>query len=227
MTTGFGLWLPDKMKTTCKQCNTIYDVKIEDIEAAAGQVVCSVCSTQFDAYQSTHFKKEDASNSPPIPVKRPTNPLYKYYALILLSVCVLLAQLIYFEKERLLHNKTSRYIAQAVCYILPCTVPVYKDLSKLKLISRKIHSHPVEKKALIVTAAVINKATQAQPFPKILISMEDIQGNTRVQRLFDPKEYLPNGISADQNMAPNIPLNINVAIKDPGQNIITFKIDFL
>ena len=227
MMTGFGLWLPDKMKTTCKQCNTIYDIKREDVEAAAGQVVCSVCSTQFDAYQSMHFKKEDASNSIPTPVKRPTNPLYKYYALILLSVCVLLAQLIYFEKERLLQNETSRYIAQAVCNILTCTVPIYKNLSKLKLISRKIHSHPVEKKALIVTATVINNATQAQPYPKILISMSDIQGTTRVQRLFAPQEYLPDGIFTNQSLPSNTPLNINVEIEDPGQGLISFTLDFL
>jgi predicted Zn finger-like uncharacterized protein len=215
------------MKTTCKQCNTIYDIKIEDIEAAEGQVVCSVCSTQFDVYQSMHLEKKDALHSIPTPVKNPANSLYKNYTLILLSVCFLPAQLIYFEKERLLQNETSRYIAQALCNILPCTVPVYKELSKIELISRKVHSHPVEKKALIITATVINNATQAQPFPKILISMSDIQGTTRVQRLFAPQEYLPDGIFTNQSMPSNTPLNINVEIEDPGQGLISFTLDFL
>lgn len=208
------------MQTTCHHCKTLYSINQAELDVADGDVICSVCNTKFNAYDSLEGYQDDDDSAVSVSNRR----TYLVLAIILM---LLSAQYIYFEKDQLLKQPFARNIAQMVCSVAGCHVPAFKDVSKIKLINRKVHSHPVENAALIITATVINNATQAQPFPKILISMADVHGKVHAQRLFSPADYLPENISEEQNMAAGIPININLEIEDPGQNLIAFEIDFL
>ncbi len=208
------------MQTTCNHCNTTYLINKNEIETDDGNVVCSVCTTKFNAFDSIEGYEEEQD-------AKKTKPQVGVFAVVILALLLLPLQMVFFEKEGLLKQPTTRALVRAFCAVAPCVVPPYRDTSKIQLINRKVHSHPVEKSALIITATVINNAGQSQPFPKILISMADIHGKVHAQRLFNPVDYLPENVSEEQNMASGIPLNINLEIEDPGQNLIAFEIDFL
>ncbi len=222
------------MQTRCPQCQTLYRISKDDLAVASGQVICSTCLAQFDAYKTLDF--EDSKQPDEISTEEKLQQLVqkrqKKSPKIALTISIILTlliplQLFFFNKDALAQNLTTRPLVLAVCKLLQCKVADYADTSKIEIISRKVHSHPLQKGALIITTTLMNAAPQKQPFPRILISMADVQGKTRAQRLFEPEEYLPETLFADQGMIPGIPLNIDLEIEDPGQNLVAFEIDFL
>lgn len=222
------------MQTTCPECQTVYNITQEQLSAANGEVICSVCLHQFDSYKSLKFdsspkvspeEKQETKPAEQISTGRSNN--LAYALLILMLFLVLPIQMLFFEKDAMAQNTATRPVIENFCHLAGCEIEVFRNLKKIELISRKVHSHPVEKGALIITATIMNTASQEQPFPKLLISMDNIKGKTGAQRIFQPEEYIPEELEDEVNMPAHIPMNINLEIVDPGQDLVSFEIDFL
>lgn len=146
--------------------------------------------------------------------------------LLLLSLLLALAaQLFYFEREQLAQHPELRPLLERLCQSLECQLAPQRDLSKIELLKRNVYSHPNIKGALVINATLINNATHPQPFPKLAISMANLRGQTLVGRVFKPSEYLPE--TQTDMMPPSIEINITLEVKDPGQDALTFELDFL
>jgi len=146
--------------------------------------------------------------------------------LLLLSLLLTLAaQLFYFEREQLAQYPELRPLLDQLCQRLDCQLPPQRDLSKIELLERNVYSHPNIKGALIINATLINNARFPQPFPKLAISMANLRGQTLVGRVFKPSEYLPK-TQAD-SMLPGVEIAVVLEVEDPGQEALTFELDFL
>ena len=79
----------------------------------------------------------------------------------------------------------------------------------------------------MVSASIVNQADFAQEYPIIELRFENVRGKTIAGRRFNAVEYL--GIPEDQisQMQPDIPININLEIKDPGNNMVSYEFSFL
>ncbi len=58
----------------------------------------------------------------------------------------------------------------------PKTAPVFRDLDQIHLVSRELKSHPFKDGRLQLTATIVNRAQQSQPFPELEVILLDSGG---------------------------------------------------
>jgi len=146
---------------------------------------------------------------------------------ILTGIATLLLQYAYYNRNSLIKITELRPWLDIMCQQLNCTLPPPKDLKSIVLSSKNIFSHPNVKNALMVSASIVNQADYAQNYPLIELRFENVRGKTIAGRRFSPLEYL--GIPENQisRMQPDVPVNINLEIKDPGDDMVSYEFTFL
>ena len=113
----------------------------------------------------------------------------------------------------------------ALCGLLVAQVWFSSDLwfsklrqpEKVKILSKKVFSHPSQSDALIITASIKNFANESQPFPYLEAKLLDSQNKTIALRRFRPHEYLEQ-YQADALLEGNSVVSIRLKIKDPPGN---------
>lgn len=115
----------------------------------------------------------------------------------------------------------------SLCESLPCRDSRPFDVTQIRLLSRNISQHPKTKSALLIKAAIINRANFAQRYPKIQITLFDVTGDTVAQRIFYPQEYLGTLYHPFLTMKPSTPVHIALEVMDPGSAAINFEFQFL
>jgi predicted Zn finger-like uncharacterized protein len=146
---------------------------------------------------------------------------------IITGIAGIFLQYTYYNRNTLVKTTELRPWLNLMCYQLNCTLPAPKDLNKIALSSKNIFSHPNVKNALMVSASIINQADFAQAYPIIELRFENVRGKTIAGRRFTAIEYL--GIPEDQisKMKPDVSININLEIKDPGSDMVSYEFSFL
>jgi len=148
------------------------------------------------------------------------------FILILFTISFL--QLAYFRAFELTFAIPSAtpYI-EMFCDKVNCNYSGPLDKKKIQLLSRDVRVHPKEKKALLISAAMINNASFAQPYPNIKIRLSDISGNVVAERIFTSKTYIGNATNPFSLMKSKIPVHIKFEVVDPGKDAVNFEFNFL
>ncbi len=148
--------------------------------------------------------------------------------LALLLMAALLAQLALFRNIEIVNAfpQTRPWLEQ-FCRYTPCRIHTQRDIDKISMIERDIRAHPKNKKALQITATIINKARFNQPYPKIQVSLSDLTGAVVAQRRFTPADYLGSLNSPFLLMKPGTPVHIRIEVLDPGRDAVSFEFQFL
>lgn len=118
-------------------------------------------------------------------------------------------------------------VLASVCEKLPCRDSSRKAVDQIQLMSRNISQHPKVKTALLIKAAILNRASFAQRYPNIQITLSDLTGSTVAQRTFTPAEYLGSLYNPFLQMKPGKPVHIALEVLDPGNTAINFEFKFL
>lgn len=146
---------------------------------------------------------------------------------ILTGIAAVLLQYTYYNRNNLVKNTELRPWLNLMCQQANCTLPPPKDLNLIVLNSKNIFSHPNEKNALMVSASIINQANFAQDFPIIELRFENVRGQTIAGRRFNALEYLAMPKDQIPQMQPDVSVNINLEIKDPGKDMVSYEFTFL
>lgn len=97
---------------------------------------------------------------------------------------------------------------------------------KVKMLSRKVFTHPSEPNALVITGAIENTASKAQPFPYLEARLLDSSNQTVALRRFKPSEYLER-YEAETMLGSQQQSLIRLKIQDPpGNRAKQFKFSF-
>jgi len=227
-------------RVRCGSCFTVFDAH-ETLQVFDDEPVHKNSGTNSSEKKRGYKPKpetlQDRANIPSIlqddlqehEQQRPFSHRLLHFGLTLLFLLSLLlalaAQLFYFEREQLAQYPELRPLLDQLCQRLDCQLPPQRDLSKIELLERNVYSHPNIKGALVINATLINNASYPQPFPKLAISMANLRGQTLVGRVFKPSEYLPK-TQAD-SMLPGVEITVVLEVEDPGQEALTFELDFL
>jgi len=161
------------------------------------------------------------------PAARRLHPMLSLlFILILFAVSFL--QLAYFRAFELTFALPSAtpYI-EMFCEKVDCHYSGPLDKKKIQLLSRDVRVHPKEKKALLISAAMINNADFAQPYPNIKIRLSDISGNVVAERIFTSKTYIGSATNPFSLMKSKIPVHIKFEVVDPGKDAVNFEFSFL
>ena len=148
--------------------------------------------------------------------------------LILLLSIALLAQFALFRGIEIVNYfPQSRPWLEQFCHYAPCRIHARRDIDRIRILERDIRAHPKDKKALLITASIINKASFNQPYPDIEVTLSDLSGAVVAQRRFTPADYLGELNSPFLLMKSGTPVHIRIGVLDPGRDAVNFEFQFL
>lgn len=146
---------------------------------------------------------------------------------IVFLVFTLISEYAWFNRNQLVKNtKAEPWISQ-FCEIAGCTIdPIHKP-ELIEMVNRNVYTHPNIKKALMISATMVNTAPHAQAYPDIEIVFSNVRGDIVTQRVFTPEEYMKIGEEQLRLLQPDIPTSFGLEIKDPGKKAMTYEFNFL
>jgi len=144
----------------------------------------------------------------------------------LMLMLLFLGQTIYFKHNELGQISQLRPWVEYFCKRASCELSLQADIGQIELLGQDIRSHPKSKKALLVSATIINNAPFTQPYPGMQLNFSDMNGEKVAMRNFLPKDYLPSKTNVEKGMESNVPIQLELEIVDPGKNAVNFEFDF-
>lgn len=242
------------MLTRCPECETLYRLTNNQMEAAGGKVRCSRCYTIFNATEYMQQNEGVASDRPqtetektppsqPEPdrvepqsvetAKTPDillqpvrkEPSAAWWLAALLLTAIAAVQLAWLDRASLIKDPQGKSFLTTLCGIVGCTLPQPRDPDKFKVLSRDMSSHPDKENALLFMLVMANKANFAQPYPYLQLDLFDNDRKPAGQRTFSPEEYL-NSKPDEDIVQPDEVVYIKLELLDPGPDISGFEIKF-
>lgn len=144
----------------------------------------------------------------------------------LLLILALAGQYLYFNLDTVARNPQLRPLLDRACGVLGCQVPSQVNLDAIAGTNLVVRSHPHEANALVIDAIIKNKAGFTQPFPAVLLSFDDVNGNPVASREFQPREYIHDPAVNLLQMPPDTPIHLTLEIVDPGRDAVNYQIQF-
>ena len=143
-----------------------------------------------------------------------------------LALFVLLAGLYAYRERDTLHNDPlARPLLLAVCKVTGCTVPSRVELASLRLLDKKVFTHPREPSALVINVAFRNAATFEQRYPVLVVRLRDRLGRVVAERDFAPADYLDAWAPGD-TLGAGRRLDISLEVGDPGDGAESYEFEF-
>jgi predicted Zn finger-like uncharacterized protein len=144
----------------------------------------------------------------------------------LLLALLLAAQLAWANRIELFRNPATQPWMARICQTLPCNLPLIKDTSQLELLSRDVRPDPNAADALTITATVRNNAAFSQPWPVVVVELNDLDNKPVAMRRFRPSEYMTDPARRDAGIAPGATAVVAFEVADPGRRAVAFQFGF-
>jgi predicted Zn finger-like uncharacterized protein len=142
---------------------------------------------------------------------------------LLILVTLYLAE---FFQQPLLDSPVVRNMLVKTGLREPLPTTPLRNLDQLELLSRDMRSHPTRPDALSLSLTIVNRAPRPQAFPRLEVILLDSGGQTLVNQLFEPDEYLADGADIETGMTPEAYLHIKLDLADPGRQAVGFELHF-
>lgn len=139
-------------------------------------------------------------------------------ALLLLAV-----QWAWFHIDEYAADQRWRPWYAAACQYLPCSLPEFIAIEKIRTERLTVKSHTEYSNVLVVDLIISNHATWPQPMPALDLVFYDINGAVLVSRLLQPGEYLSRTLSLSQ-MPVGTPIHLSFSIMDPGPEAVNYGV---
>ena len=139
---------------------------------------------------------------------------------------LLTAQYLWQRIEVYSQIEQTRPFYETACNWLSCNLPVYSDISAIRSDNLIVRSHPDFPNGLMVNITIRNTAKYPQAFPIMVLSFNSANNNIVALREFDPTEYLDPGLRSISNMPAMTPVQIDLAIIDPGPDATNYTLAF-
>ena len=147
--------------------------------------------------------------APPKPARKKSNWPWAVGCLLLLII--LLAQAAYFFRVELAANLPGLKPAlTAYCDLLQCTVPLPQKADLVSIESSDLEADPAQSNVIILNALLHNRASYAQAYPNLELTLTDVQDKALARRTFRPVEYLKQGEDEKQGLAANRELSVKL-----------------
>ena len=154
---------------------------------------------------------------------RPAGWLLPTVAVTLLLVLAM--QWLLAERARLAADARWRPLVLQACSLLRCTVAPWHEASALVLLDRDVRAHPAIPGALRVTASFRNDARWAQRWPRVLLTLSDVDGRDVGARAFLPAEYL-RGQPPAAGIGSGRTAVVRLDVVEPSPRVVAFAFDF-
>ena len=144
-----------------------------------------------------------------------------------LMLLLLALQWVYFNRADLAGNASWRPVLEHACELLRCELPLRTDLTRVQMTQRDVRKHPEVEGALLINVSFENRADFTQSYPVLEVSFTDHSGVPVAMRRFRPSEYLAEGTDLAAGMAADVPLQVLLEVRDPGESAASYQFGFL
>lgn len=151
---------------------------------------------------------------------------WKSAATIAALTLLLLLQLLLADRDRLAADARWRPLLANVCGVLGCTLPPWREPEAFALLARDVRPHPSKPEVLRVTATFRNDARWPQPWPRVRLTLSDVNGNAVATRDFDARDYLGNA-PAQAELRSGQSASIAMDVVESGPRSVAFDFDLL
>lgn len=157
------------------------------------------------------------------------NRRLRHVELLLVVLLALFAvwQLGYGQRDKLLQNPGLRRLITQACQVLGCALEPLTDIAKIRLLDARIISPAGRAGVLEVDAALVNDAAFSQPYPRIRLSFQSIDGALVASRTFQPRQYLRGALVDPTRMVAGVPVSLHLELVDPGPAATNYNFDLL
>lgn len=145
---------------------------------------------------------------------------------VLALIGVLVAQVTWFQFDRLSSIPELRPFYEQGCEIVGCELKPLVDVSAIQSRKLVVRTNPENRNQLVVDAVIINRAAFEQPFPAIALTFSNLNGDVVAQSVFTPDEYLAGEGKELEAMPTDTPVRIVINIRDPGRDAVNYNIAF-
>ncbi|MBN6152612.1 DUF3426 domain-containing protein [Xanthomonas sp. AmX2] len=159
----------------------------------------------------------------PRPVLRAAR--WQWAALAGLSV-LLVVQILVADRQRLAADARWRPWVAAVCQVLRCELPAWREPAAFTMLSREVRPLPGRAGALQVQATFRNDARWAQAWPLLQLSLADADGRSVGTRLFRPDEYLGRQRADAPTLSPGQSAQVAFQVREPAAGTAAFSFEF-
>ncbi|MGO4552394.1 DUF3426 domain-containing protein [Lysobacter sp. 2RAF19] len=140
---------------------------------------------------------------------------------LLLAMQLLLAQ-----RDALAANARWRPAISALCGVLRCTLPAWRDPEAFTMLSRDVRPHPSAAGTLQIDASFRNDARWPQAWPRLVVNLSDIDGRVLGSRAFTAREYLGDVSGTQSTLGPGQTAAISLAVVEPAPGVVAFSFEF-
>jgi predicted Zn finger-like uncharacterized protein len=229
------------LTTRCPACGTAYRVQRAQLAARGGRVRCGKCGEVFDGIAglveegaepfilepSPQLGLFDPSRRPPAPSPKTGNdapPAFMaeeepvgrrlLWGLLVLTAAVALAgQTAYrYRTEIAVSMPSAGAPLDAACRLLRCQVPLPRRPELMSIESSDLQAEPRRDGVIVLNAVLRNRATFAQDYPALELTLTDEADRPVLRRVLAPREYLDPGRGAS-GVAQGIPAGAEVSLR--------------
>lgn len=138
---------------------------------------------------------------------------------------LLVVQLLLADRDRLAASAAWRPVVAALCTPLPCSVPPWREPRAIGVQQRDVRPAPERPGVLRVSANIRNESRWAQAWPRLVLTLSDVDGRALGMRAFEPAEYLA-APPTDITIASGQEAAISMEIVEPSPHAVAFNLDF-
>lgn len=138
---------------------------------------------------------------------------------------LLVLQLLLADRARLAADPAWRPLLTAVCGVLRCGLPPWREPDALTLLARDVRPDPQAPARLQVSATFRNDARWAQGWPHLRLTLSDVDGRTVGARTFVPDEYLA-GTARVPTLGAGHSADVRLTLHEPDGHAVSFAFDF-
>lgn len=155
---------------------------------------------------------------------RPARERWLIIAVLALAFLLVL-QLLLADRARLAANAQWRPLLATLCGALRCELTPWREPSAFTLLQRDVRQHPTQPGALRVSATFRNDARWPQPWPRLQLTLSDVNGRPAGQRRFEAREYL-GGAPGQAELASGETATVAMDILEPAPQIVAYDFRF-
>lgn len=129
----------------------------------------------------------------------------------LLLLLILFAQLAYFFRVDIAAQLPNlKPVLVDYCRMLKCSVPLPQHADLMNIESSAIEADPADENRVTLNVLLRNRASFAQAFPNLELTLNSLQDQPLARRIFHPADYLPQTENVSSGLGPNQELNIRL-----------------
>ncbi|HET7307830.1 MAG TPA: zinc-ribbon and DUF3426 domain-containing protein [Gammaproteobacteria bacterium] len=139
-----------------------------------------------------------------------------------LLVAALISQGIIYGHAALRANPLTRGAIESLYSAFGHPLPPRHDINALTITAAQVSTTPAAPGALILTAALTNRADFPQPWPQLRVVLTDRFGSVVGRGMFGPRDYLP--APKTDKLAAGATQPVRLKLADPGSNAVGFVV---